>query len=122
MPDLSPELPIPLIYKIMPRHAWQRAERLAASPARRSILPTATFISPPPRSSRRRREAFAGQDDLLLIAVDAAALGPALRWEPSRGGQLVPAPLRARRSKTARWVTPLPLDLDGTHAIPADLA
>lgn len=33
---------------------------------------------------------FAGQDDLHLAAVDLAALGDAIRWEPSRGGQLFP--------------------------------
>ena len=33
---------------------------------------------------------FAGADDLLLVAVDADALGPALKWEPSRGGALFP--------------------------------
>jgi uncharacterized protein (DUF952 family) len=33
---------------------------------------------------------FADQCDLHLAAVDLAALGDAIRWEPSRGGQLFP--------------------------------
>lgn len=33
---------------------------------------------------------FKGQRDLGLLAVRSAAMGPALRWEPSRGGQLFP--------------------------------
>jgi uncharacterized protein (DUF952 family) len=33
---------------------------------------------------------FAGQDDLTIAAIDLAALGDAVRWEPSRGGQLFP--------------------------------
>ena len=33
---------------------------------------------------------FAGQTDLLVVSFDAEALGPALKWEPSRGGQLFP--------------------------------
>lgn len=33
---------------------------------------------------------FAGQTDLLVVSFDADALGPALKWEPSRGGQLFP--------------------------------
>jgi uncharacterized protein (DUF952 family) len=33
---------------------------------------------------------FAGQRDLVLVAVDPDALGAALRWEPSRGGALFP--------------------------------
>ena len=36
------------------------------------------------------RKHFAGIDDLYIAAVDLAALGPLLRWEPSRGGALFP--------------------------------
>lgn len=33
---------------------------------------------------------FAGQSDIQLAAVDLAALGDAVKWEPSRGGDLFP--------------------------------
>jgi uncharacterized protein (DUF952 family) len=33
---------------------------------------------------------FAGEENLVVLEVDAAALGDALRWEPSRGGALFP--------------------------------
>lgn len=33
---------------------------------------------------------FAGQDNLHVAAVDLAPLGEAVKWEPSRGGQLFP--------------------------------
>lgn len=33
---------------------------------------------------------FAGKTGLFIVAVDLPALGDALRWEPSRGGQLFP--------------------------------
>ena len=33
---------------------------------------------------------FAGQSGLMLVAVDADALGPALKWERSRGDDLFP--------------------------------
>ncbi|PZU09264.1 DUF952 domain-containing protein [Sphingomonas sp.] len=33
---------------------------------------------------------FAGQDGLHVAAVDLEALGDAIRWEESRGGQLFP--------------------------------
>jgi uncharacterized protein (DUF952 family) len=42
---------------------------------------------------------FSGQNDLWIAAVNLAALGSAIRWEPSRGGQLFPhlyAPLKAK--------------------------
>ena len=33
---------------------------------------------------------FAGERDLVVLEVDAAALGDELKWEPSRGGALFP--------------------------------
>ena len=33
---------------------------------------------------------FAGQPELIIAAVPLGPLGPALRWEVSRGGQLFP--------------------------------
>lgn len=33
---------------------------------------------------------FAGQTDLHVVTVDLSVLGEAVRWEPSRGGQLFP--------------------------------
>lgn len=33
---------------------------------------------------------FAGRDDLVVFSVRTSDLGTALRWEPSRGGQLFP--------------------------------
>lgn len=36
------------------------------------------------------RKHFAGQADLWIAAVDLAALGDAVKWEPSRGGALFP--------------------------------
>jgi len=61
---------------------------------------------------------FAGQRDLVLVAIPEAALGAALRYEPSRGGDLFPhlyAPLDPAK---ARWVEPLPVAADGRHAFP----
>src|SRR5262249_38325833 len=62
---------------------------------------------------------FAGQRDLILVAVDADALGAALKWEPSRGGALFPH-LYGKLSLTAvRWVKPLPLGPEGRHVFPS---
>lgn len=33
---------------------------------------------------------FGGQDDLHVAEVDLEALGEAVKWEPSRGGQMFP--------------------------------
>jgi uncharacterized protein (DUF952 family) len=61
----------------------------------------------------------AGQEGLVLVAVDAAALGAALRWEPSRGGALFPHLYGRLPLKAVRWVAGLPLDpATGHHVLP----
>lgn len=60
----------------------------------------------------------AGRPDLVLLTVDPAPLGEALKWEPSRSGRLFPhlyAPLPVAAVLRA---DPLPLDADGRHRLP----
>ena len=61
---------------------------------------------------------FAGQVDLVLVAFDDAALGPGLRYEPSRGGGLFPHLYGPLDPATALWAEPLPLGGDGAHIFP----
>jgi len=64
---------------------------------------------------------YGGQEDLLLLALDADKLGDALKWEESREGDLFPhlyAPLRLDAIISAE---PLPLDDDNTHILPEGL-
>jgi len=56
---------------------------------------------------------YAGQSDLLLVAVEAAGLGDALRWEVSRGGELFPHLYGDLPLSAVAWVKPLPPDIDG---------
>jgi uncharacterized protein (DUF952 family) len=65
---------------------------------------------------------FAGQHDLVLLAVDAEALGDGLRWDVSRGGDLFPhlyAPLDLAH---VLWIEALPLREDGSHRVPDPLS
>ncbi len=62
---------------------------------------------------------FAGQDRLVMLMVDLAALGDAVKWEPSRGGALFPhlyadLPMSAVAGKVV-----LRLDEQGRHLFPA---
>lgn len=61
---------------------------------------------------------FAGQDDLILATVDLAALGDAVKWEPSRGGQLFPHLYGALSRTAIITAVPLPLGTDGSHRFP----
>jgi len=60
----------------------------------------------------------AGQDGLVLLAVEAAALGDALKWEPSRGGALFPHLYGPLPLAAVRRVDDLPLGADGRHVFP----
>ena len=65
---------------------------------------------------------FAGLDDLILAALDADALGDALKWEPSRGGALFPHLYRRLKLDEVLWAKPLLLGADGAHIFPEDPA
>ena len=62
---------------------------------------------------------FAGQDDLVLLAIRTADLGDNLVWEPSRGGALFPhlygGPLP---SSAIAWEAPLSVAADGSCTLP----
>ncbi len=67
----------------------------------------------------------AGEPDLVLVAVDPAALGPALRFEPASGGKrpgLFPHLYGVLPLAAVRAVTPLPLGADGLHCFPPEIA
>ncbi|MEX2311478.1 MAG: DUF952 domain-containing protein [Rhodospirillales bacterium] len=59
-----------------------------------------------------------GQPGILLLSVDAAKLGNALKWEPSRGGQLFPHLYAPLDVALVIETTPLPLGQDGVHEFP----
>lgn len=60
----------------------------------------------------------AGQTGLVLLAVEVARLGEALKWEPSRGGQLFPHLYGALPLDAVVRVADLPLGGDGRHVFP----
>ena len=108
-----------LIYKICAADLWRAAERAGAftgAPVDRDD----GFIHFSTAAQVRETAAkhFQGRHDLLLIAVDADALGPALRYEPSRGGELFPHLYGALPLAAVRRVEPLPLDGEGRHLFP----
>ena len=110
--------PDPTIYKISPADLWQQAERageFTGAPVDRADgfihLSTAAQVA---ETAARH---FAGETDLVLVAVDANALGAALRYEPSRGGALFPHLYGVLPLAAVRWAKPLPLGGEG-HVFP----
>ena len=105
------------IYKIVPAALWREAQ--SAGIFRGAPVDLADgFIhfSTAAQVTETAAKHFAGQDDLLLLRVDAGRLGDALKWEPSRGGDAVSASLRRSRSRR-RSARSIRCRLDPTAAI-----
>jgi uncharacterized protein (DUF952 family) len=62
---------------------------------------------------------FKNHDDLVLAAVRTADLGDALRWEPSRGGQLFPHLYGNLEMSAVYWDEPINVDSEGNCKLPA---
>ncbi len=100
-----PELDSHLVYKVCSASEW--VDAVAASTYRGSSLDRRDgFIhfSTAAQLEETLRRHFAGQADLILVAVEPDALGAALRWEPSRGGDLFPHLYGELPVTLARWV------------------
>jgi uncharacterized protein (DUF952 family) len=50
---------------------------------------------------------YADAGDLVLVAVDPKTLGPALKYEPSRGGALFPHLYATLPMTFVKWVKPI---------------
>jgi uncharacterized protein (DUF952 family) len=113
---------MPLIYKICPRALWREAEaagRFTGAP----IDHQDGFIhfSTADQVAETAARHFAGQDDLLLVAVEAGALGDGLRYEPSRGGALFPHLYGPLPLSAVVAVDEMPLGADGRHGLPTGI-
>lgn len=112
-----------LIYKITPEAAWRAAEASGAfGGAPVDLADGFIHFSTGAQARETAARHFAGQAGLLLVAVDAEALGDALRWETSRGGALFPHLYGPLPMSVVRTVVPLTLDAAGRHQFPAAIA
>ncbi|PST27377.1 DUF952 domain-containing protein [Mesorhizobium plurifarium] len=107
------------IYKIVPALLWQEARRtgrFAGAPV--DLADGFIHFSTRDQVVETAARHFEGQEDLLLVAVDANALGDKLVYEPSRGGALFPHLYAPLPLKAVLWEKPLPLRPDGQHSFP----
>ncbi|GJE45261.1 DUF952 domain-containing protein [Methylobacterium soli] len=114
---------MPLIYKICPRALWREAEeagRFDGAPV--DHADGFIHFSTAAQAAKTAARHFAGAQDLLLVSVEAEALGGALRYEPSRGGDLFPHLYGPLPLSAVRAVAELPLGPDGRHLFPAEIA
>ena len=107
------------IYKICPASAWREAERQgvyrgSADDIRDGFIHFSTAEQVAGTASKH----FAGQTGLFLIAVDADALGDALRMERSRDDELFPHLYGELDFGAVVSVLELHARSDGFHDIP----
>jgi uncharacterized protein (DUF952 family) len=109
-----------LIYKIVPRAEWEDVSDAYYGSAHDKADGFLHFSTRPQLAETLRRH-YAGQTGLMLVAVEADSLGPALKWEhaPSRSADFphlyAPLPLSA-----VLWTVPLDRDADGVFLLPPE--
>jgi uncharacterized protein (DUF952 family) len=98
-----------LIYKILRPADWAALERdgeTAGAPV--DVADGFVHFSTSAQLAETLRRHFAGETGLMLLAVDADALGADLRWEPARQGELFPHLHRRLCRAEVLWVRPVP--------------
>jgi uncharacterized protein (DUF952 family) len=103
-----------LVYKILTRAAWDEAVargRFDGAPI--DLQDGYIHFSTAAQAQETAAKHFRGQAGLVVVAFAAEALGAALRWEPSRGGQLFPHLYAPLDPALAEGVTEAPLDGEG---------
>lgn len=110
-----------LIYKILRAEEWaafQTAGKTSGAPV--DLADGFIHFSTAVQARETAAKHFAGVEALVLAAFDAEQMGPALKWEPSRGGDLFPHLYRDLTLDELIWHTPLPLGPDG-HDFPENM-
>ena len=107
------------IYKILSEAAYEAAKREghfsgSADDARDGFI----HLSAANQLEGTLAGHFAGQADLLLVALDPERLGSELKWEPSRGGALFPHLYGLLDLGAVVGVESLVLGDDGRHVLP----
>jgi uncharacterized protein (DUF952 family) len=114
--------PTATVYKICARAAWEEACRAGAfagsADDRRDGF---IHLSARHQLAGTAARHFRGEADLVLVAFEAARLGPKLAWEPSRGGDLFPHLYGDLPTSAALWTRPLELGSDGLPVLPEEL-
>ena len=107
------------IYKICDRALWQAAGPTGAfRGATVDLRDGFIHFSTAAQLAETAAKHFGGLTDLVLVAADAEALGAALKWEVSRGGELFPHLYGDLPLSAVRWSRPLTQGPDGGHLIP----
>jgi len=111
------------LYKIMTKRTLEEAERIGQFAGSSDDLRDGFIhLSAAHQLEGTLAKHFPGQDDLVLVAIDAMRLGPCLKWETSRGGALFPHLYAVLDLSLVLWCEPLIIGEDGLHRLPERVA
>ena len=111
-----------LIYKIFRAQEWETLQDQGVTEgAPIDIEDGFIHFSTAEQARETAAKHFAGEDALILAAVDAGSMGSDLKWEASRGGALFPHLYKSLRITDVVWHEPLRLDGD-IHVFPMEMA
>ena len=109
-------MPENLIFKIVSEAEWNQA--VASGVFRGAEIDLSDgyiHFSTSAQVAETAAKHFVGRRDLLLFAIDANQLGDALKWEPSRGGDLFPHLYGELDLDLVKDARPLPIGENGEH-------
>lgn len=111
---------ITLVHHICPAAAWRRAvETGTYGGGPQDQADGFIHFSATAQLADSAARYWHGTDSLVVVSVDAARLGDALRWEVSRGGALFPH-LYGELAVDQVWrVDELAMTDDGGHVLPS---
>ncbi len=108
-----------LIFKIVPEDLWREAEAKGVfEGASIDLSDGYIHFSTAAQARETAAKHFAGQSDLLIVAIDESRLGDGLKYEAARGGALFPHLYKPLDLSAVVWVKPLALGPDGRHIFP----
>lgn len=106
------------VYKIAAGADWTAALRTGRfDGAAIDLADGYIHLSTAAQAQQTARLRLAGQAGLVLLKLDAAGLGAALKWEPSRGGAMFPHLYGPLDCGLVEAATAIELDVDGTPRV-----
>ena len=107
------------IYKLIDRAVWDEAKAAGSfAGAEIDLRDGYIHLSTAAQAQETASLHFKGRADLLVLEIEADALGEALEWEPSRGGQMFPHLYGPLATDRVTAVHEAPLGEDGAPRLP----
>lgn len=106
-----------LIYKIFRKSEWEAmGDHFQGAPI--DLQDGYIHFSTAQQVRETARKYFADEEEIILAAVETGPLGDALKWEPSRGGDLFPHLYGLLSRGAIRNLWRLEKGPDGCHVFP----